>query len=505
MSRAGASSYAPWKLYSAEPVVTLLPASYQPVCDARVLYFPPMRNSDRQRQHTPGQHQERRAYTGDTIVVRARPLPATNRVLRLWRRVRLVLLLATVPLVATIGLGYWQLASISAPLVVADARPFPPLNPPGTAINILLIGVDERPDNPQEGVRSDTLIVVHLDTIGRRVSLLSVPRDTRVELRDIGPTKINVAYGYGYAAATDLYGATTTPAQGGMALAADTVGQFLDLPIHYTAQVNFDGFARVIDTLGGVTIDVPRPIVDDAYPTPDFGTVRVEFAPGPQRMDGARALMYARTRHADSDFGRSERQQQVIRAIVAEVRARGSLGAVLLAPALGTALDGAFTTTLPLARPDMLLGLGWIAAGLDPDAVGQYRLAPDSAPNFREEGSDIIWDPAEVREVVRDFLAVPGVATEAARVQVLNGTGVAGLARRISGDLESAGFTVVPAADAPRSDVSRTVVYDVSGKPATARRLAALLNAEIRRGPPEGVDPVVDVIVVLGSDVATVP
>ncbi len=416
------------------------------------------------------------------------------------RRIRRALMLTGVLLAMLIALFYWQFAAAVAPLIVADARPFPPLNPPGTAINVLLIGVDERPDHPEEGVRSDTLIVVRLDTTGRRVSLLSIPRDTRVDLRDIGPTKINVAYGRGYAAARELYGEATTPVQGGMALAAETVGQFLDLPIHYTAQINFDGFAGVIDALGGVTIDVPRRIVDDAYPTPDFGTVRVEFEPGPQRMDGARALIYARTRHADSDFGRAERQQQVIRAVVDEVRARGPIGAALLMPALFRALDGAFATTLPLSRPDMILGMGWIATGLDPAAIGQYRIAPDTAPNFREIGSDILWDPAEVREMVRDFLATPGVETEAARIQVLNGAGVTGLARRVSGELESAGFTVVPAADAPRSDVPRTIVYDISGKPATARRLAALLGAEIRRGPPDGVNPTVDIVVVLGRD-----
>lgn len=144
--------------------------------------------------------------------------------------------------------------------------------------------------------------------------------------------------------------------------------------------------------------------------------------------------------------------------------------------------------------------MAWIATGLDPATIGQFRIAPDTAPNFREIGSDILWDPAEVREVVRDFLATPGVETKNARIQVLNGAGVTGLARRVSGELEAAGFTVVPAADAPRSDVPRTIVYDVTGKPATARRLAALLDAEIRRGPPDGVAPTVDIVVVLGRD-----
>ncbi|WP_041330128.1 LCP family protein [Roseiflexus castenholzii] len=455
---------------------------------------------DRYDKDTSNRQARRRAYTGDTIAIRRARVATPPARCSAWQRIRRVLMLSGVLLIILVALLYWQFAAAVAPLSVADARPFPPLNPPGTGINVLLIGVDERPDHPEEGVRSDTLIVVHLDTIGRRVSLLSIPRDTRVDVRDIGPTKINVAYGRGYTAAEKLYGETTTPAQGGMALAAETVERFLDLPIHYTAQINFDGFARVIDALGGVTIDVPRRIVDDAYPTPDFGTVRIAFEPGPQRMDGARALIYARTRHADSDFGRAERQQQVIRAIIDELRSRGPIGAALLAPALGRALDGAFATTLPLSRPDMLLGMAWIATGIDPSAIGQYRIAPDTAPNFREIGSDILWDPEEVRGVVRTFLATPDVETEEARIQVLNGAGITGLARRVSGELESAGFTVVPAADAPRSDVLRTIVYDVTGKPATARRLAVLLNADIRRGSPDGVNPTVDIVVVLGRD-----
>jgi len=160
-------------------------------------------------------HARRRAYTGDTIVMRRRvPVTAPPSRRSIWRRIRRALLAGVVLLALLIALAYWQFAAAVAPLIVADARPFPPLNPPGTGINILLIGVDERPDHPEEGVRSDTLIVVHLDTIGRRVSLLSIPRDTRVELRDIGPAKINVAYGYGYAAAGKLYGEGVTPAQG---------------------------------------------------------------------------------------------------------------------------------------------------------------------------------------------------------------------------------------------------------------------------------------------------
>jgi polyisoprenyl-teichoic acid--peptidoglycan teichoic acid transferase len=453
---------------------------------------------------------DRRPATGTTILIPRReerrtsqrqprrPLPARRSV---WGRVRLAVLATLALLVVALVLVYLQVAALAGALVVDDVRPGPVIASPLTGANLLLVGVDERPDHPEEGVRSDTLIVVHLDSAGRRVSLLSIPRDTRVDIRDLGASKINNAYGYGYANAQALYGESATAQQGGMALAAETVEQFLGLPIHYTAQINFAGFAGIVDALGGVTIDVPRYIRDDAYPTPDFGVTTIEFQPGPQRMDGERALIYARTRHADSDFGRAERQQQVIKAIVDEARARGPLGQALLLGPLREALGGAVATTLPFARPDALIGLGWLASGLDPDAIGRYAISPQSVPNFREEGSDLIWDPEGVRAAVAEFLAPPNEAAESARVQVLNGTGVTGLARKVSGELELSGFVLLPAGDAP-GVAERTVVYDISGKPATARRLAQLFGADVHRGPPEGVATEADVVLVLGANAA---
>jgi LCP family protein required for cell wall assembly len=292
-----------------------------------------------------------------------------------------------------------------------------------------------------------------------------------------------------------------------MALAAQTVERLLMLTergqhVDAVAQINFDGFAKVIDVLGGVDIDVPTHIIDDEYPTPDFGTTRIEFKPGVQHMDGATALIYARTRHADSDFGRAERQQQVLRAIAAELRRRGPLGQAWLAPGLLGGLDGAVTTTLPIARPDVLLGLAWLGSGLNPDELGQSSLSPETAPNYREEGSDLIWDPNDVRAVVDSFLTRPSEASEAATVQVLNGTAVSGLASRVSGELERAGFTLSAPGNAPVTDVPKTIVYDRTGKPRTSRRLSKQLGAELRQGAPEGVTTSADIVVVVGQDAA---
>jgi hypothetical protein len=274
------------------------------------------------------------------------------------------------------------------------------------------------------------------------------------------------------------------------------------VPIHYVAQINFDGFAAIIDAVGGVTIDVPRAIVDDAYPTPDFGVTQVSFEPGRQQMDGQRALIYARTRHADSDFGRAERQQQVINALFDKLRARGLLGQALLLPALERSLGGAVATTLPLDRPDVMAGLAWIASGVQPNDIIRLQLTPETAPSVREEGSDLYWDAAEVHALARRLLASPSTESEQARVQVLNGTAVSGLAGRTAATLEERGFTMLPAGDAPSPDVERTVVYDIRSKPATAQALARLFGAEVRSGAPDGVSSDADVVVVLGADQA---
>jgi LCP family protein required for cell wall assembly len=456
------------------------------------------------------------AYTGETIVMRERrpappgrapQRPSAKRRLS-WRMLRRGLLIAAVLLVVLLIVFYLQIRSVASRIVVGDVRPNAPISSPlAGGMNLLIVGVDERAGHPEEGVRSDTLILVHLDALGRWASMLSIPRDTRVELPNIGITKINTAYGQGYAGAEELYRPGTTPQQGGMALAAQTVERLLLLPergqhVDAIAQINFDGFAKVIDLLGGIDINVPAPIVDDEYPTPDFGVTRIEFKPGVQHMDGATALIYARTRHADSDFGRAERQQQVLRAIAAELRARGPLGQAWLAPGLLGGLDGAVTTTLPIARPDMLLGLAWLGSGLNPDELGQTRLSPETAPNYREEGSDLIWDANDIRAVVDGFLTRPSEASEAATVQVLNGTGVGGLAGRVSGDLERAGFTLIAPGNAPATDTPKTIVYDLTGKPRTSRRLAQQLRAELRHGAPDGVETSADIVVIVGQDAA---
>jgi polyisoprenyl-teichoic acid--peptidoglycan teichoic acid transferase len=171
-------------------------------------------------------------------------------------------------------------------------------------LNVLILGLDRRPDETGP-VRTDSLILTTFDPQQPQAALLSIPRDLWVTIPGIGENRINTA---------NYFGDLAQPGYG-PELARQTVQNNFGPVIHGTVLVDFAGFVSLIDALGGIDLNVPETIVDDRYPTPDYGWTTITIPAGPQHMDGETALIYARTRHADSDFGRTERQQQVLRAL----------------------------------------------------------------------------------------------------------------------------------------------------------------------------------------------
>ncbi|NNJ10676.1 LCP family protein [Chloroflexales bacterium ZM16-3] len=231
-------------------------------------------------------------------------------------------------------------------------------------ITILLLGSDRRPG--EEAIpRSDAIIVARIDPAGGRVALLSLPRDLWVDIPGHGQGRVNAAY---------LWGEHDGPPGAGLALAKATVGDLLDVPISYVAAVDFRGFIGLIDSLDGITVDVDAPLVDDRFPTADYGFTTVRFAPGLQQMDGATALTYCRVRHPDDDFARHQRQQTVLLAIAARLRERGGLDNLLAAERLSGALVGFVQTDMPR---DQILGVAWALRGLDLRSVERYSLGAD--------------------------------------------------------------------------------------------------------------------------------
>jgi LCP family protein required for cell wall assembly len=388
---------------------------------------------------------------------------------------------------------------------VTDNTPPPVSASLGQPLNILLIGVDKRPIN-DDGVRSDTLIVVHLDPQERWASMLSIPRDSVVNVPHLGTSKINAAFSYGYTYAEDIYGRGTDPDAGGGALAAQAVEEFLGVPIDYVAQVDFNGFEQIVNAIGGVMLDIERPLLDSEYPTDNFGVERVYIPAGLQVLDGRHALIYARSRHSSNDFDRSRRQQQVLKALLNQVRERGVLENAAALPAWTDVLAKNVRTTLPLTDLTMLNSLANFAQNLSGDRIVQLSINPNDVAVDFEDGSDIYWNAQDVQNQVKRWLAGPNAANiENSKVQVLNGAAVQGIAGQVSQYLTAQGFDVLTPSNAPYV-FEQTMIFDYGDHPQTRQRLANLMGLSPNAiQAPAGddapwVEDGVDVVVVVGTD-----
>lgn len=178
--------------------------------------------------------------------------------------------------------------------------------PPRT--NILVLGVDGR---GAEGYvsRTDSIMLLGIYPAQLRASLLSIPRDLFIDVPGYGMERVNTV---------NVLGEMEGEGQGPPLLAL-ALQQTFGINVDRYVRLDFQGFVELIDAVGGVTIDVERAIMDDAYPTEDGGVISVRFDPGSQQMDGERALIYARTRHADDDYQRASRQQQVLSGLLARL------------------------------------------------------------------------------------------------------------------------------------------------------------------------------------------
>ena len=252
-------------------------------------------------------------------------------------------------------------------------------------ITFVLLGVDQRSGETITGTRSDTIMILSIDPATKSAGLLSIPRDLLVQIPGYEPNKINVAH-----------------ALGGPELVKKTIEYNFGIKVNYYARVNFGGFTRLIDSLGGVDINVPYAIHDNQYPVGDTNKVTtIDFQPGMQHMDGTRALIYARTRHQDSDFGRIQRQQQILLA----ARNQALQGSTLLHwMDIMNSLGDTVQTDMPLSMVPDMINLGReissdsirnrvidasMVTGASSSSLGQY-LVPHW-PAIKEVVQEVIY------------------------------------------------------------------------------------------------------------------
>lgn len=388
--------------------------------------------------------------------------------------------LGAAPNVVTVGAGP---VSVSVPVTASKPAPASnPVNPPqittgiaavvqtvlpdwqGTdRINILLLGIDKRDDEPIEGTRSDTIILASIDPVTKSAAMVSLPRDMWVSIPGCtytqgcsgGQQRINVAH-----------------AVGGPDLARRTVTADFGVPIQFYARVDFRGFEQLVDAAGGVVIDVDWPVKDDEYPTEDYGYQRIYFGPGPQLMDGRTALQYARSRHGMSDFARAGRQQKVI----VGLRTRAlQLNMLSRAPELVSIIQNSLSTDL---TPVQMLSLAKLVFQIDRSKIVNVVIAASYVTPFKgADGADLLQPnfPA-IRRAIDTAQRTAAHPELQAKVEVLNGSGTVGLGQKAADYLTAQGFNVIRIAAAERSDYLSSVVQVLGEDKGAAQALATSLR-----------------------------
>lgn len=350
-------------------------------------------------------------------------------------------------------------ASLSSVLPATLARP----------VNILVLGIDNsgHPHSehftPSEGLagNSDTMLLIRLKPDTHEMSILSIPRDTLVETPD-GPAKINAAN-----------------FRGGVRLAAHSVSHLLDdIPIDRYIRVDTEGFIQWVDALGGVEINVPKPMdyVDHTQ------NLNIHFAPGLQKLSGQHLQEYVRFRHDDlGDIGRVQRQQEAMKAIVSAFLRPATLGRL---PKLLQVVQRNVDTDLSVGE---MLAIAQFLARTNQEQTN-FVMLPGRFSTYDEYPlSYWIPDSEAAAPVLARYFDLPAGGTQAiapdlhqVRIAVANATGQTGLAAKTVALLQNQGFynafisdQQIDLAATPRS---QTQVIAQRGNPDTANVVKSTLG-----------------------------
>lgn len=363
--------------------------------------------------------------------------------------------------------------------------------------NVLLLGMGGK--NHPGGLLSDTMIVTSIDYKDKKLGFISIPRDLWAPIPGFGHAKINAAHADGES--------NKKIAGSGGQLSSKTVENVLGIPIHYYISLDFEGFKKIIDTVGGVDIYVEKDIYDPYYPADnmiDYSPFKVSV--GEHHMDGALALKYARSRETTSDFDRSRRQQQVMAATKEKILTLNILANPKKVTDILSILRDHIRTNMSI---DEIYAF-WNASKeidmtnvtskvLDTSANGPLVSAQDSRGYYIYPRKGI--DNFQELQLLAKNLFQENVSdrTGLAKIEVLNGANKQGVASTVSEYLQSYGYNVTKIGDA-KALANKTIVYDYSGGKysALAEEIAGQLKAGLDTK--ESKTSNIDIQVVVGAD-----
>ena len=372
-------------------------------------------------------------------------------------------------------------------------------------INVLLLGMGG-PTHPG-GMLSDSIIVLSIQPKEKKAAMISIPRDLLVPIPGYGDDKINSAFadGYnGYKCPKGVKDCRQQQLAAGATLSSTTVANSLGIPIHYYAYVDFNGFQKIIDQLGGVDIYVKESIYDATFPDENMkGYEPFSIKAGQHHLDGKTALKYARSRHTTSDFDRAKRQQEVIMAAKDKAMKAGFLAnPKKVTDVISTIGDSVGVSFSPAELKAFIELMQQVSTS---DAITKvFTTGPDGELTDFNNGTYYQKPKTGNFKVIQSiaqniFSQTKTKEQEAAKVEVLNGSSTAGLASKLATTLRGAGLNITAVQNASSSYV-KTVIYDYSGgsKKATLDYLKKGLKAEIITKSSK--DGTADISIIIGSD-----
>ena len=366
-------------------------------------------------------------------------------------------------------------------------------------INFVLLGMGG--PNHDGANLTDTIIVGSFKPSTKRLVLMNIPRDLSVPIAGYGWRKINSA---------NALAEAKEPGSGGQAT-ADLIGEILEIPIHYYFRVDFAGFVKIIDDLGGIEVEVDNTLDDYSYPimgeeeNPDYYSrfEHLHIDAGRQTMDGELALKYARSRHGvgaeGSDFARSKRQQKILMAIKEKLFDANNLFRPRLIMNIISDAENHVSTNL---TPEELVSAWQLAKDIKAENIININL--DNSPTgllYDQKGADgayfLVPRAGDFREIIAQFTAAllespteenivspttdshidesseivapsptinpADLPTKAnAKLDIRNSTAINGLAARTRTKLQKYGFTVVNVSNTSHKNLPTTTIYDLT-------------------------------------------
>jgi LCP family protein required for cell wall assembly len=331
-------------------------------------------------------------------------------------------------------------------------------------INILLLGNGgpghEGPD------LTDTIMLASIDPINHNTALLSIPRDLWVKIPGDGYQKINAAYVYGkqQSRAKD----EKTKDQAGLELLDKTLSPLIGVPIHYHAVVDFAAFKQTVNSIGGVTFNVPETLYDPTIAWENHGNSYIAMK-GQQTFNGDKALLYARSRETSSDFARGQRQRQLIVAIKDKTFSLGTFGNPVKVSGLLSSLGNNVYTDFSL---DDMMRLYKIVGKIPSSNITSIDLVtpPHNLVTTGNMNGLSIVQPREglfeygaIQSYVRNALKDSYIAKENAQIAIYNATNVSGMATKQSIYLKSYGYNVSTVSNTPTpTNPQKTQIIDLT-------------------------------------------